>query len=640
MQKVFIAAMFLLTSWGITAQTKKLTTKVLVVGGGTGGIAAGLQAARSGTATIIIEPTHMLGGMLTAAAVSCTDGNNLLKSGIWQSFRIELYKHYKTTNLESGWVSNTCFEPHVGDSIFKAWAANEPNLKVKYGWYFSNAITNKNVVTGANFVNLNGGRLTIYADVVIDATDLGDVFASAGAAFDVGMESPAYSNEKVAPGKNNIIQDLTWSAILKDYGKGLDKTITKPQGYDPSLYFCSTGDAPCNGKPYPLNTAKVLAYGKLTTADTLHPKYMINWPAHGNDFYLNVTGLPQAARGAVYKNAKNKTLGFIYFFQTQLGFKNIALADDEVDNGMAWIPYHREGRRLKGIVRLNINHIENPYQYNLFKTGIAVGDYPVDHHHGQYPGAIPAIHFPAIPSYNIPIGALIPQKIDGLIVCDKGISVSNIANGTTRLQPVVLLTGQAAGEVAAQAIQQKIIPRKVSIRKVQLQLLQHKCYLMPFCDVSPEEEAWEAIQKAGVTGILQGTGKSSAWENKTFFYPDSTVNIFLLEKDINACFKTNVQLKVSGLNTLTIASATNIITIFQQQIKQKGLLLSDGVTVDIAKLNKNIWEQQLHLHDFNLTRDISRKEFAVLFMFYNNKAFENDAVDFNGDRIFLKKVKM
>ena len=90
-----------------------LSTAILVIGGGTGGTAAAIQSARSGVKTILVEPTHMLGGMLTAAGVSCTDGNDALASGIWQSFREALHTHYGTKNLATGWVSETCFEPHV-----------------------------------------------------------------------------------------------------------------------------------------------------------------------------------------------------------------------------------------------------------------------------------------------------------------------------------------------------------------------------------------------------------------------------------------------------------------------------------------------------------------------------------------------
>ena len=62
-------------------------TDILVVGGGTGGVAAGIQAARAGMQTLIVESTSQLGGMLTAAGVSCTDGNDSLPSGIWEEFR-------------------------------------------------------------------------------------------------------------------------------------------------------------------------------------------------------------------------------------------------------------------------------------------------------------------------------------------------------------------------------------------------------------------------------------------------------------------------------------------------------------------------------------------------------------------------
>jgi len=204
--------------------------------------------------------------------------------------------------------------------------------------------------------------------------------------------------------------------------------------------------------------------------------------------------------------------------------KNIGLADDELDNGLAWIPYNREGRRIKGVVRMDTGHAKHPYNYKLYRTGISVGDYPVDHHHAKYTGKLPQLEFPPIPSYTVPMGALIPEKMDGLIVCEKGISVSNIVNGTTRLQPVVLLTGQAAGVLAAKSVKENKKIRDVNVRTVQSALLQAKCYLMPFVDVKPSDPYWEAIQKTGVMGILKGTGKPEGWSNKMFFYPDSLVN--------------------------------------------------------------------------------------------------------------------
>jgi hypothetical protein len=504
-------------------QVKATHTDVLVIGGGVGGTAAAIQSARLGAKTILVEPTTMLGGMLTAAGVSCTDGNDQLPSGMWEEFRQALYKHYGRKRLNTGWVSNTSFEPKVGDSIFKAWAAKEKNLKVYFGYEFESVQKEGNKITGATLRSKeNTEALKIKAKVVIDGTELGDVFAAAGAGYDFGMDDPAVSGEKEAREKNDIIQDLTWAAVLKDYGAGADKTIAKPEGYDAKKFYCTCTDAPCDGKPWNGDKLKMLNYGKLPRSHgAKQDKYMLNWPPFGNDIYLNVVEENYDVRSMKHELAKQHTLGFIYFMQTELGMKNIGLADDELDGGMALIPYNREGRRVKGVVRMNINHIKNPYDHTLYRTGISVGDYPVDHHHARYPGKVPEIEFPPIPAYSIPMGALIPEKIDGLIVCEKGISVTNIVNGTTRLQPVVLLTGQAAGVLAVKAVQLKKKVREVPVRAVQEELLKVKAYLMPFTDVKPDDPHWEAIQKVGVTGILKGTGKAEGWANKMFFYPDS-----------------------------------------------------------------------------------------------------------------------
>lgn len=515
----------------VTAQT--LYTDVLVIGGGTGGAAAGIQAARQKVNTIIAEPTTWLGGMLTAAGVSATDGNHLLASGLWEEFRQQLYKHYKTENLATGWVSNTLFEPHVGDSIFKAMCAKEKDyLSVLYGLALQRVIKQNNKIYGAVFLDKDKKTITIKCKICIDATELGDVMEMSGTSYDLGMEDAAYSKESFAPGKNNIIQDLTWAAILKDYGKGSDKTIPRPDGYDSARFFKScTSVFNSDSIAAPWSVQKMLNYGKIK-----NNKYMLNWPASGNDFYLNVIEERPEDRAEKYRAAKNHTLQFIYYIQKDLGYKNLGLADDEfpADDKLALIPYNRESRRLKGLVRLNNNYLADPFEKKntLYRTGISVGDYPVDHHHHKNALA-PKIKFTHINAYTIPLGCLIPEKTDGLIAAEKNISVSNIANGTTRLQPVVLLTGQAAGALAAVCIQKNIQPRKAGAREVQQVLLRSKCYLMPYADVKPADPYWEAIQKAGATGILKGTGKSEGWANRTYFYPDSTVAYYLFVDAIN-----------------------------------------------------------------------------------------------------------
>lgn len=64
------------------------TTDVLVVGGGTGGTVAAIQAARKGVKTILVSEFAWLGGMLTSAGVSAPDGNELqaFQTGLWGAF--------------------------------------------------------------------------------------------------------------------------------------------------------------------------------------------------------------------------------------------------------------------------------------------------------------------------------------------------------------------------------------------------------------------------------------------------------------------------------------------------------------------------------------------------------------------------
>jgi len=608
-----------------------MTTDVLVIGGGTGGTAAAIQCARMGVKTVLVEETNMLGGMLTAAGVSCTDGNDQLPSGMWEEFRQALYKHYGRNKLNTGWVSNTSFEPHVGDSIFKSWATKDTNLIIIYNYHFEEIIKEGNSVAGAYFGNEEKGALQIKAKIMIDGTELGDVFAKAGVAYDVGMDDATVSGEMEAKQKNNIIQDLTWAAVLKDYGAGTDKTIPRSSEYDSTKYFCSTADAPCQGKPYQFDTKKVLDYGKLPRSPgAMHDKYMLNWPIHGNDFYLNAVEMSLEARAQGYKLAKQQTLGFVHFLQTTLGMKNIGLADDELNGGMALIPYNREGRRVKGVVRLNINHLKNPYDYTLYRTGISVGDYPVDHHHGQYPGKVPQIEFPKIYSFNVPLGCLIPEKVEGLVVCEKGISVTNITNGSTRLQPVVLLTGQAAGVLAAKSIKEKKRVRDVSVRSVQDELLKLKCYLMPFVDVKPDDPHWEAVQKAGATGILTGVGKSEGWANKTFFYPDSTITDSDLKKGLIEFEKTFPKNYPVVNKKLSVAEAWKMITAMQHFLRVR-LGIPHKYPSVVANEWKHTFITRLKEENVDGNRFVTKKELAVMIDDLAQNPFIQN-VNFTGER--------
>ncbi len=574
--------------YNLSGQAQKtLTTDVLVIGGGTGGTAAGIQSARLGAKTIIVESTPWLGGMISAAGVSAVDGNHRLPSGLWAEFRSRLYKRYGGPEaLETGWVSNTLFEPRVADSIFKSMAGAEKDLSIYFNHVFTAVTKKDNRLEAVTFTNkANGKTLTIRAKTFIDATELGDVIKAAGIPYDLGMESGEITGEKVGVTEtNNIVQDLTYVAVLKDYGKGANKSIPKPANYDPAefdaactdYYIDKTKRAPT------VDALKMLEYGKLP-----NNKYMLNWPLSGNDTYLNVVEMTEAEREKELVKAKETTKRFIYFIQQQLGFKHLGLADDEfpTKDRFALIPYHREGRRVKGLVRFTMRHIAEPFAYGdpLYRTGISVGDYPIDHHHKKNLAAPQHLEFYPIPSFNVPLGALIPQNFDNLVVAEKGISVSNVVNGTTRLQPCVLLTGQAAGTLAAISAQQAAALQTVPVRSVQQKLLQTGAYLMPYIDVTPDNPFFEAIQKVGATGILKGAGVPYKWANQTWFYPEQPLSQYDLAEGLRPYYASLENYLDASGELLTLQSALKLFAATGVKLQ------AEKVMTDWKQVQKGQW---------------------------------------------------
>ena len=499
---------------------------VLVVGGGASGVTAGIQSARMGVKTMIVEETPWLGGMLTAAGVSCVDGNYLMQSGLFGEFVDSLSVIYGGADaLKTGWVSNINFDPHIGQEIFT-------NMTQACGDFLEvrreACMTSVEGAEGdwiVSFRGNDGRRFKVKADVLIDATELGDVAKACGVEYRIGMESSSQTGEGIAPDEaNDVIQDLTFVAFLKDYGPDADMTIDMPEGYDPSVFAdCAqnilSSEASETGQAL-WSPQMMITYGK-----TPGGRYMINWPIYGNDYYVNSIEMTRSEREDAYDKAKNFTLCFVYFIQTQLGMKNLGLADDvfPTDDKLPFIPYHRESRRIVGEAFLTIDDVAEPFSSDnpYYRTGIAVGDYAVDHHHFRHPEwkSLPDLEFYPVPSFNVPMGVMIPKQkeIEDLIVAEKSVSVSNIINGATRLQPVVMQLGQAAGMLAAIACEDGRSVRRVAVRQVQQKLLEAGCYIMPYLDLPKDHRHFKALQRIGATGLLKGEGRNVGWANQTWF---------------------------------------------------------------------------------------------------------------------------
>lgn len=108
---------------------------VLVVGGGLGGVAAALAAARRGYGVVLTEATDWIGGQLTTQGVppdehpwieefGCTRGYRALRDGIRAYYR----RNYPLTaaaaadprfNPGNGRVSRICHEPRVAVAVLE-----------------------------------------------------------------------------------------------------------------------------------------------------------------------------------------------------------------------------------------------------------------------------------------------------------------------------------------------------------------------------------------------------------------------------------------------------------------------------------------------------------------------------------------
>lgn len=555
---------------------------VLVIGGGTSGVAAGIQSARMGVSTTILENSPWLGGMLTSAGVSAVDGNYNLRGGIWGEFVDSLVVHYgHLDSLKTGWVSHVQFEPSVGNRIFQNMAKKEANLNIDFNTTVE-SVKKVNDIWEVSVITNDKPRV-YKAKVLIDATELGDIAKSVGVDYSIGMDSRHDTGEDIAPEKaNDIIQDLTYAAILKDYGK--DMSIEKPANYDPSVFACSHKNDNCVNAKEPnrlWDAHMMITYGKLP-----NNKYMINWPIEGNDYYVNAVEMTEQERKEAFEKAKEFTNCFIYYIQNEMGYKNLALADDEFTTSdlFPYMPYHRESRRIKGEVLFDVNDIMRPYDQEeaLYRTTIAVGDYPVDHHHTRYHGyqELPDLHFYPVPSYGLPLGTLIPKSVDGIVVAEKSISVTNLVNGTTRLQPVVLQIGQAAGILAALSVQQNKNIREIHVRDVQDQVLAANGYILPYLDVDVKDPNFKSYQRIGATGLLRGEGKNVDWSNQTWL----RVNDVLQDSELAALVTYYPQLELPIVVNKGV-SYGDVQSVLRQMVDKK--ILSEDKYKEFEKQSEN-----------------------------------------------------
>ena len=181
-------------------------------------------------------------------------------------------------------------------------------------------------------------------------------------------------------------------------------------------------------------------------------------------------------------NAKQLSLSLLYWLQTEAprpdkgyGWPGLRLRKDIMGtaDGLAKHPYIRESRRIKALFTILEEHVgrenrsiitgeKNNINAAEFYDSIGIGYYHIDLHPtcagNNY------IDFDSLP-FQIPLGALIPERMENLIPANKNIGTTHITNGCYRLHPVEWNIGESAGSLAAFALNRKIIPAAVREKK-------------------------------------------------------------------------------------------------------------------------------------------------------------------------------
>lgn len=525
---------------------------IVIAGAGTGGCGAAVQAARMGKSVLLLEETDWIGGQMNAAAVTSMDeGGTLVRErGLYREWCGMIAAHYRPLGIDcetAYWHRHVCVEPRVGRTLLRTLLGDARGdkgiLDLVCQARVIGVTKSGDQITGVKIECVSPtGKTTheVSSKILIDATEWGDVIPLTGARYRTGN---CISGE-IDPARH--IQSITWTAVVKQYPDGVPDTLrvtTTPPDY--AKYAKSFAKGLVLGldddvKRPPKGTAwgfdRFIGYRGMPDSSR-PPAGRVITRTHlnySNDQPATIADLEDpTVRIATCRTAIVKTLCLLHYIQTEIGKSDWSVANDEgfdtpynraqMDEFIASqpdlapyravlyhfsiMPYARESRRIIGIKTLTAHEIERvkakPIQ---FPNTVAIGDYAVDLHGSM---SAPYLeldldHEEDIPHkfgergvgpFAIPFECFIPEKIDGFLPAEKNISQSRMVNGATRLQPHTMLMGQAAGAIAALAIEQGIQPRALDPIAVQNVLLDAGCPLTIDAVAAPRDTPeWKAQQ--------------------------------------------------------------------------------------------------------------------------------------------------
>lgn len=425
-------------------------------------------------------------------------------------------------NLGDGAVSRLCHEPRAALAVLEAMLApyissGQLTLLTEHKIVAADVTGNK--VNALKAVNTRtGAAIVLRAAYFADATELGDVLPLTGTEFVTGTESVKETGELHAPEKGDPNNQQAFTACFAmDYLKGENHTIKKPKDYGfwrnyvpkltppwpgklLSLYYSQPStlkpkllgfhpEGISTGDPLNLwNYRRIINKNNFNEGHYTSDITCVNWPQ--NDYMQgNLVGVTDKEFKQHINNAKQLSLSLLYWLQTEAprpdsgqGWLGLHLRKDIMgtEDGMAKYPYVRESRRIKALFTVKEEHVGVANRILVagkaaaskaaeFKDSVGVGSYHIDLHPTS--GGQNYIDFDSLP-FQIPLGALLPQRMENLLPANKNIGTTHITNGCYRLHPVEWNIGEAVGSLAAFAINKKVVPREVLEKPERLQEFQ------------------------------------------------------------------------------------------------------------------------------------------------------------------------
>lgn len=529
---------------------------VLVVGGGTGGVAAALAAARRGCSVCLVEETDWLGGQLTSQGVAALDEHPYIEkfggTASYYRFRGAVRDHYRTAALDAGaapdfnpgrcWVTKLAFEPLIAAEYLQDLVDQAGRVTTYLRAKAAGARVENDRIESVLAVSLVGSEAwRFHPKIVLDATDLGDLLPLSGAEYRSGAESIRETDEPHAqPGtaQPQCVQSYTYTFALERRPRHERHVIPRPERYEyfrdhqpysltiqvhgGEIYSEDSGRLSYTlFETMPGTKGSLWTYRRLIAADQFGDRFpadvtMINWP--GNDYReAGLIDRPASEIAATLQDAKRVSLGFLYWLQTQapadrerLGAPELLLRPDimATTDGLSKHPYIRESRRIHAVKTITEQEVSAEHQpgprASHFKDSVGIGWYPIDIHPVAGDVGVSCRTRP----FQIPLGALLPVRVKNLIAASKNIGTTHITNGCYRLHPVEWNIGESAGSLAAFVIRHRLLPRSVRednsrLRSFQATLLAEGIPLAWLVDVPVDDPAFPSVQKLFMNGRLE-----------------------------------------------------------------------------------------------------------------------------------------